>query len=96
MSKYKHVIHSEKFLAELLKDEAAKKRYEEDYEKLLGAYYVVKMRKAAGMRQADLAQKLGTCQSVVARIEAGKQNLTLIMLSKIAKIFGKRLGLEFL
>ena len=58
MSKYKHVIHSEKFLAELLKDEAAKKRYEEDYEKLLVAYYVVKMRKAGKSSQARVCSRI--------------------------------------
>jgi len=42
-----------------------------------------------------MAQKLGTTQSVVARIEAGKQNVSFNILFKIAEIFHKKLEINF-
>jgi transcriptional regulator with XRE-family HTH domain len=47
------------------------------------------------MSQAQLAKKIGTTQSNVARMEAGNQNFTLGMLTKIADAFGKELQVSF-
>jgi UDP-N-acetylglucosamine 1-carboxyvinyltransferase len=49
-------------------------------------------RRRQGLTQSDLADSLGTSQSAVARIEQGKQNLSLDMVSRI----GKSLDSEFL
>ncbi|MDZ7726136.1 MAG: UDP-N-acetylglucosamine 1-carboxyvinyltransferase [Candidatus Campbellbacteria bacterium] len=43
------------------------------------------LRKERDLTQSDLARKLSTTQSVVARIENGEQNLSAEMLSKISK-----------
>ncbi|MEP7369382.1 MAG: helix-turn-helix domain-containing protein, partial [Dermatophilaceae bacterium] len=48
-------------------------------------------RRHQGLTQNDLAEALGTSQSAVARIEQGKQNLSLEMLARI----GGRLDSEF-
>ena len=40
-------------------------------------------RRHQGMTQNDLADSLGTSQSAIARIEQGKQNLSLEMLARI-------------
>ena len=48
-------------------------------------------RRHQGMTQNDLAESLGTSQSAVARIEQGKQNLSLEMLARI----GESLDSEF-
>ena len=40
-------------------------------------------RRHKGMTQSELAELLGTCQGAVARIEQGKQNLSLEMLAQI-------------
>jgi len=48
-------------------------------------------RRHKGMTQSDLAGLLGTSQSAVTRIEAGRQNLSLDMLAKI----GDALDSEF-
>ncbi len=45
---------------------------------------IVKRRDELGMMQKDLAEKLGIAQTNVARIEYGKQNLTVATLAKIA------------
>lgn len=46
---------------------------------------ISQIREDARMTQQDLAEKIGTTQSVVARIEKGEQNLSTETLSKISK-----------
>lgn len=50
-----------------------------------------KLRIRNRLKQADLARKLKTTQSAIARIEAGKQNITLDLLNRIADVFGKKI-----
>jgi transcriptional regulator with XRE-family HTH domain len=45
-----------------------------------------KARKAKGYSQIDLAQKLGTSQSYVSKLEQGQVRLDVIQLKKISKI----------
>ena len=47
------------------------------------------------MSQEDLAKKIGTTQSNVARLEAGEQNFTTETLYKVAHAFGRDLKVEF-
>jgi UDP-N-acetylglucosamine 1-carboxyvinyltransferase len=49
------------------------------------------LRESAQMTQSDLAKKMGTTQSAVARIESGKQNVSTEMLRKISKALNKNL-----
>lgn len=53
------------------------------------ALQIAKEREKAGLSQKDLALKLKTTQSVISRIENGKQNISLDMLQKIADALGK-------
>ncbi|MFH1194730.1 MAG: helix-turn-helix transcriptional regulator [bacterium] len=53
------------------------------------AIQISKEREKAGISQKDLAYKLKTTQSVISRIENGKQNISLDMLQKIAEALGK-------
>ena len=48
-------------------------------------------RRHQGLTQSELADLLGTSQSAVARIEQGKQNLSLEMLARV----GEKLDSEF-
>lgn len=52
---------------------------------------IADVRETLGMTQADLAKKLKTTQSAVARIESGKQNVSADMLKRIGKALGKNL-----
>lgn len=52
---------------------------------------IADMRGAQGMTQADLAKKLKTTQSAVARIESGTQNVSADMLKKIGAALKKNL-----
>ena len=46
------------------------------------------------MTQEQVAKKLGTTQSVIARIESGKQNISFNILFKIAEVFHKKLEVK--
>lgn len=52
---------------------------------------IADLREAQGLTQAALAKKLKTTQSAIARIEAGKQNLSADMLQKISHALKKNL-----
>lgn len=49
------------------------------------------MREAEGLTQSQLAKKLKTTQSAIARMESGKQNISAEMLARISKALGKNL-----
>jgi UDP-N-acetylglucosamine 1-carboxyvinyltransferase len=52
---------------------------------------ITDVRETLGMTQTDLAKKLKTTQSAIARIESGKQNVSADMLKRIGKALGKNL-----
>jgi UDP-N-acetylglucosamine 1-carboxyvinyltransferase len=52
---------------------------------------IADMRETKGITQADLAKKLKTTQSAIARIESGNQNVSADMLRRIGKALGKNL-----
>lgn len=68
----------------------------EAYEKSIIGQQVRRLRKKAGLTQKELAIKLKTAQSVVARIETGKQNLSVSTLTKLAIILGRKLVIKLL
>ena len=45
-------------------------------------------REAAGLRQADLAKKIGKTQSFVSKIENGERRLDLVELEEVCKAMG--------
>lgn len=51
--------------------------------------FITNLREERGMTQSDLAKKIHTTQSAVARIEKGEQNLSASMLSKISSALKK-------
>jgi DNA-binding XRE family transcriptional regulator len=89
------IIKFEDYLNKQLKNPIFRKHYSEFGKQLEIAYQVLQLRKKEGMSQFELAKKIGTTQSNVARIEAGKQNFTTEILVKIAKALNKDLKVEF-
>ena len=85
MSKWKNL---EK---ELLSDTATKK----EFDKLAPRYAVISQLIAARiknkMTQQDVARKVGTKQSAIARLESGGVNPSLEFLQKIAQVMGYKL-----
>jgi len=85
MSKKIKARDFKEYLAKQLKSPRFKKHYDEYGKQLEIAYQILKLRKQKKISQAQLAKKLGTKQSNIARIEAGKQNLSIQTLDDIAR-----------
>jgi ribosome-binding protein aMBF1 (putative translation factor) len=58
------------------------------------AAVLIAARSRAGLSQAQVAKRMGTTQSVVARLESGRQRPSLSSLSRYAKATGSRLRVE--
>lgn len=85
----------QEYLAGQLKNVKIKKRYDEYGKQLEIAYEILQLRKKKGISQSELARRIGTSQSNIARMEAGEQNLTTDTLQKIAEAFNRNLKVEF-
>ena len=83
------------YINKRLKDQQFKKSYDAYGKQLEIAYQVLQLRKKQKMSQVELAKKIGTTQSNVARLESGEQNFTTETLNKIARAFGRDLKVEF-
>ena len=95
IKKSQRVVDFQEYLAEQLKNPKIKKYYNEYGKQLEIAYQILKLRKQKRMSQAELAKKIGTKQSNVARMEAGQQNFTTNTLQKIAKVFDREVKIVF-
>lgn len=80
---------------ELLKDPEIKAEYdslEPEYELIKK---IIKARTEINMTQKELAEKIGTKQSSIARLESGNYNPTIQFLQKVANALGKKLCISF-
>lgn len=59
------------------------------------AYRVREMREAAGLSQAEVAERIGTKQPSIARIERGLTRPTIEMLQRLARVFEMRVQIAF-
>jgi len=79
---------------ELLKD----KRTLSEYESLSAEYslisQIIKARLKSRLTQKELALKIGTKQSAIARLEAGRANPTLSFLKKLASALDQKLVIQ--
>ena len=82
-------------LHETLKDKKAKELFDEYGRQLEISYQILQLRKAKKISQADLAQKIGSTQSNVARLEGGNQNFTIKLLDKVANALDAKLTIKF-
>jgi transcriptional regulator with XRE-family HTH domain len=73
--------------------------YREEFERLGPVFELaralIEARMAAGLTQAELALRMGTTQSVVARLEAGRVQPTTATLQRLARATGTRLRIAF-
>ncbi|KKQ40175.1 MAG: Transcriptional regulator, XRE family [Candidatus Magasanikbacteria bacterium GW2011_GWA2_37_8] len=83
------------YLKKQLKNPASKRMFDEYGKQLEVAYQILQLRKKKKVSQSQLAKKIGTTQSNVARMEAGKQNFSTDMLVRIASALGKELEVKF-
>ncbi len=88
-------IPLEKLAAKWRKDPAFMREYDALEEEFALATALIKARADAGLTQEELAQRMGTTQSVVARLEGGRSRPSTTTLAKFAKATGTRLRVSF-
>jgi len=79
------------FKKEILKDKGIKKAYDELGPEFAVIEAIMQKRLAKGLTQAQLARKVGTKQSAIARLESGTYNPTILFLRKVANALDARL-----
>jgi transcriptional regulator with XRE-family HTH domain len=78
-----------------LKDPEFKAGYSALEEEFALATLLIEARTRANLTQAELASKMGTSQSTIARLESGKAAPSLSTLRRLAKATGTRLEISF-
>jgi len=78
-----------------LKDREYRKAYEALDEEFALAAAIMKARNRAGLSQAELARRMKTTQSTVARLESGRGRPSTRTLDRFAKATGHRLKITF-
>lgn len=84
-------IPTGKALAHWRKDPQFREAYEALAEEFALAEQVIEARARAGLTQVELAERMGTSQSAVARLEGGKAKPSVATLEKLAKATGSKL-----
>jgi DNA-binding XRE family transcriptional regulator len=77
------------------KDIEFNKIWEEEQLKREIIRMIIKVRIKEGLTQKELADKLGTSQSAIARFESCRGNPSLNFLLKLGKVLNKKLELKF-
>lgn len=91
----KHLDFSN-FLKESLKNPKIKAEYEKLQPEFAMIQAVIDARVKKGVTQKELAEKIGTKQSVISRLESGRANPTINFLKKLAQALNSRLEIKFL
>ena len=81
---------------DLLKDVKTKKAYNILEPEFDLARMIIKKRIQQGLSQEDLAEKIGTKQPSIARLESGNYNPSILFLKKAAKALGADLKIEII
>lgn len=79
---------------ELLKDRSVAKEYKDLAPRYLLISELIKARIKQGMTQEELAKKIGTRQSAIARVESGRANPSIGFLEKMAKALSSKLIIQ--
>jgi transcriptional regulator with XRE-family HTH domain len=87
-------IPVEKLFKRWMKKPGFKKSYEALDEQYALANMLIGARVKAGLSQAELAERMGTSQSAIARLESGTAKPSLSTLQRLAKATGTRLKIS--
>jgi len=90
----KKLTNYEKDFQKKMKNPTFRTGFQEEYAKLAFAYQIAQFRKKQNISQTELAKRLKTTQSAIARMEAGEQNFTLDTLQKVADAFHRKLKID--
>jgi DNA-binding XRE family transcriptional regulator len=86
----------EEYLKERIEnDKEFKKIWKEEKIKRDVIKMIIELRIKEGLTQQDLAEKMHTSQSSIARIESGKGNPTLNFLVRLGNVFHKKFELRY-
>jgi ribosome-binding protein aMBF1 (putative translation factor) len=94
-SKRKHLDFNV-WLKNELKDPEFRLEYEKVQVEFAPIRAILDARMKKGMTQAQIAKKMGTTQSSIARVESGKSHPTIPFLQRLADATGTRLSIRFL
>ncbi|SFV64904.1 DNA-binding protein, putative [hydrothermal vent metagenome] len=80
----------DKFLNKQLEDKEFKKEWDRLELRYMIIEQLIKIRNVYNLSQSQLAEKLGTTQSVISRIENGTVNIGIDFIDKLARAFDKK------
>ena len=83
------------FLKESLKDPKIKAEYDKLQPEFAMIQAVIDARVKKGVTQKELAEKIGTKQSVISRLESGRANPSVAFLKKLAQALNSHLEIRF-
>jgi len=72
-----------------------KRKVEEEYENLKLGEEIRRLRLSNGMTQEELAKKMSTTKSAVSRLENHSESVRLATIEKVAKVFNKKVIINF-
>jgi transcriptional regulator with XRE-family HTH domain len=87
-------IAAQKLIKRWMKEPGFKEGYDSLAEDFELASLLIEARAHSNLTQAELAEKMGTSQSTIARLESGKAKPTLATLKRLAKATGMRLKIS--
>jgi transcriptional regulator with XRE-family HTH domain len=82
-------------ISELHKKWMKDPEYRKEYDALEEEFALIAARLRAGLSQAELAKRMNTTQSTIARLESGRGKPSTRTLSRFAKATGHRLKISF-
>jgi ribosome-binding protein aMBF1 (putative translation factor) len=94
-AKNNQLLNFDDFKIELLKDPEVKKEYDRLQPEYAVISAVIKARVKRGFTQKILAERTGTKQSVISRLESGRANPSVSFLKKLAIAMGTHLEIQF-
>ena len=80
--------------SELLQNKVVKKEYDRLAPRYAAISELISARIKKGITQKELAKKIGTKQSAIARFEAGNVNPSLGFLEKMAEVMGYKINIS--
>lgn len=83
------------FLKESLRNPTIKVEYDKLQPEFAMIQAVIDARVKRGVTQKELAQKIGTKQSVISRLESGRANPSVAFLKKLAQALNSHLEIRF-
>lgn len=92
----KTFLRFDDYLAEKLKDPVWREGYEKVRQENEPLRAILRARVEKGMTQAQIAKRMGTTQSSIARVEAGKSHPTIPFMQRLAEALDMRLEIKFL